>query len=312
MKSTNEIKIVYMGTPYFAQAVLESLIDAKYNIIAVVTQPDKPVGRKLIMEKSPVKYTAEVHQIPVLQPIKIRTDYQEILALKPDIIITCAYGQIIPEIILNSFLCINIHASLLPKLRGGAPMHRAIMNGLDKTGITIMRMAKKMDDGDMIAQAEVAITLDDTVGSLQTKLIISASKLIKEYLPLILAGEVVYIPQDEHLVTFGYNITKEEEFVSFKDPYLVVYNHIRALIPWPVGYGTVDGVKIKLHKAHLSDEITDLDSGYIIGLKDNALAVAVENRVLLIDELQIEGRNKINAKDFVNGSGKKLINKLFM
>ena len=312
MKSTNEIKIVYMGTPYFAQVVLESLIDAKYDIIAVVTQPDKPVGRKMLLEKSPVKATAEEHQIPVLQPLKIKEDYQAILALKPDIIITCAYGQIIPGIILNTFLCINIHASLLPKLRGGAPMHRAIMNGLDKTGITIMRMAKKMDDGDMIVQAEVAITTEDTVGSLQTKLIASACELIKTYIPLIVADKVTYIPQDERIVTFGYNITKEEEFISFKDSYMTVYNHIRALIPWPIGYGIVEGVKIKLHKVHLSDELTDFDRGHIIGLKDKALAVAVENRVLLIDELQIEGRNKINAKDFVNGSGKKLINKSFM
>lgn len=311
MKSTNEIKIVYMGTPYFAQEVLETLIREKYDIIAVVTQPDKPVGRKLIMEKSPVKLIAEKHQIPVIQPIKIRTDYQEILALKPDIIITCAYGQIIPEILLNTFLCVNIHASLLPKLRGGAPMHRAIMNGLDKTGITIQRMAKKMDAGDMIAQNEVVITADDTVGTLQAKLIISACNLIKEYLPLILDKKVVYISQDESLVTFGYNINKEEEFISFKDHYAVVYDHIRSLIPWPVGYGIVDGVKIKLHRVHISQETSDLADGYIIGLIDNALAVVVENRLLLIDELQLEGRNKITAKDFVNGNGKKMIDKLF-
>jgi len=300
-----------MGTPYFAQEVLETLIREKYDIIAVVTQPDKPVGRKLIMEKSPVKLIAEKHQIPVIQPIKIRTDYQEILALKPDIIITCAYGQIIPEILLNTFLCVNIHASLLPKLRGGAPMHRAIMNGLDKTGITIQRMAKKMDAGDMIAQNEVVITADDTVGTLQAKLIISACNLIKEYLPLILDKKVVYISQDESLVTFGYNINKEEEFISFKDHYAVVYDHIRSLIPWPVGYGIVDGVKIKLHRVHISQETSDLADGYIIGLIDNALAVVVENRLLLIDELQLEGRNKITAKDFVNGNGKKMIDKLF-
>ena len=166
-----DIKIVFMGTPDFAVPIFKALAD-NYNVVAVVTQPDKRIGRKQILTPTPVKKVSALYNIPVLQPIKIKEAYQEVLKYKPDIIITCAYGQIIPKELLDypKYKCINVHASLLPKLRGGAPIHHAIMDGYDKTGITIMYMDIKMDAGDIISQSETTITKDDTLASLHDRL----------------------------------------------------------------------------------------------------------------------------------------------
>ncbi len=305
-------KIVFMGTPYFAKNLLASLITDQYHIIAVVTQPDKPVGRKRIYEKPPVKLLAEENRIPVYQPLKIKEEYQFMIELNPDLIITCAYGQLIPKAILDNFLCINVHASLLPKLRGGAPMHRAIMNGEQETGITLMKMAQKMDAGDIIVQEKVMIENTDTVGSLQEKLIICAIKMMKEYLPLILDDKVVYTTQEHEKATFGYNINKEEEYVSFDQAYQVVYDHIRALIPWPIAYGVIEGIKIRFHSVISTDIKTNEANGTLMGLHEDNLAIAVDHRLLLIKDLQVEGRNVMSAKDFMNGKGKSLIHKQFM
>ncbi|MEA5026548.1 MAG: methionyl-tRNA formyltransferase [Erysipelotrichaceae bacterium] len=300
-----------MGTPYFAQVVLRSLINEGYKIIAVVTQPDKPVGRKHQLEQSPVKELARQSQLPVFQPLKIREDYQFIIDINPDLIITCAYGQIIPSVIISNYLCINIHASLLPELRGGAPMHRAIMNGRQQTGITLMKMAKKMDDGDIIIQESVDITLEDTVSSLQEKLIDCACRMLEKNLPLIVEDRIPSHPQDHSLATFGYNISKDDEFISFQRPYMTVYNHIRALISWPIGYGIIKDQKIKLHGVCYSDLPTDEPDGTLIGLVDNQIQIAVEHRIIGITQLQVEGRNIVSATDFMNGLGKQLINQRF-
>lgn len=305
-------KIVFMGTPYFARNLLASLITDQYHISAVVTQPDKPVGRKRVYEKPPVKLLAEENDVPVYQPLKIKEDYQFMIDLNPDLIITCAYGQLIPKEILDNFLCINVHASLLPKLRGGAPMHRAIMNGDQETGITLMKMAQKMDAGDIIVQEKVVVENTDTVGSLQEKLIICAIKMMKEYLPLILDDKVVYTTQEHEKATFGYNINKEEEYVSFDQAYQVVYDHIRALIPWPIAYGVIDGIKIRFHSVRSTVIKTNEANGTLIGLYEDNLAIAVDHRLLLIKDLQVEGRNVMSAKDFMNGKGKSLIHKQFM
>ncbi|MDD3923743.1 MAG: methionyl-tRNA formyltransferase [Erysipelotrichaceae bacterium] len=305
-------KIIYMGTPYFAKEVLKSIIDAGYQINAVITQPDKPVGRKRIFEKTPVRIMAEEHQIPVYQPLNIRTDHDYIFEINPDLIITCAYGQMIPKSIIDRFLCVNIHASLLPKLRGGAPIHRAIMNGEKETGITLMKMALKMDAGDTFHQKRISIDQYDTLGTLKDKLIALAQEMIVDQLPMILNNEIVFVPQNETDATFGYNISKEEEFVSFERPYQTVYDHIRALIPSPISYGIVDNVKIRFHNVLASDMQTDEENGSIVGLYQDHLAIALDKRLLLINKLQVEGRKIINAKDFYNGMGKNLIGKKFM
>ena len=211
-----QVKVVFMGTPDFSVPVLEGLIE-NYQVIGVVTQPDRKVGRRQEVVFSPVKEVALKHNIPVFQPEKIRSDYTDILALEPDIIITCAYGQIIPKEILEypKYGCINVHASLLPKLRGGAPIHHAIIDGYDKTGITIMYMDEAMDSGDIISQRETKILDTDTVESLHDRLSRLGRELLMDTLPSILDGSAKRIKQDLASVTYAYNIQREEEYLYF-------------------------------------------------------------------------------------------------
>ena len=201
-----QVKVVFMGTPDFSVPVLEGLIE-NYQVIGIVTQPDRKVGRRQEVVFSPVKEVALKHNIPVFQPEKIRSDYTDILALEPDIIITCAYGQIIPKEILEypKYGCINVHASLLPKLRGGAPIHHAIIDGYDKTGITIMYMDEAMDSGDIISQRETKILDLDTVESLHDRLSSLGRELLLDTLPSILDGSAKRVKQDADSVTYAYN-----------------------------------------------------------------------------------------------------------
>ena len=208
-------KVVFMGTPEFSLNVLESLIE-NCNVIGVVTQPDKEVGRKKVLTMSPVKELALKHNIKVLQPKKLKNEYQDIIDLNPDVIITCAYGQILPYELLSypKYKTINVHASLLPKLRGGAPIQRAIMDGYKKTGVTIMRTEVGMDDGDMISSYEIEIKDDDTYETLSSKLSIVGKELLIKTLPSIFDGTCKYIKQNEDEVTFAKIIKKEDEYLS--------------------------------------------------------------------------------------------------
>ena len=220
--------IIFMGTPEFSVPVLEGLID-NYKVRAIVTQPDKPVGRGGEVRYSPIKEVALKNNILCLQPNKIGDILQEINQLEPDLIITCAYGQILPLelLIIPKLGCINVHASLLPKLRGGAPIHRAIIDGYSKTGITIMYMAEGMDNGDIISQREVLIDEKDTASSLHDKLKVVGKDLLLETLPSILSGTNKRIKQDEALVTYGFNISKDDEKIDFKMTPKKVYDKVR-------------------------------------------------------------------------------------
>ena len=206
-----DLRVIFMGTPEFSLNVLKMLIE-NTNVIAVVTQPDKIVGRNREKSFTPIKKLAIDNNIPVFQPEKIRKEYDEIIKLKPDLIVTCAYGQIIPEIILNlpRLGCINVHASLLPKLRGGSPLHHAIIDGYDKTGVTIMYMDKGMDTGDIITQSEIDILKTDTVGTIHDKLSILGSELLLKTLPSIIVGNNPRIKQDDTMATYCHNITHSE------------------------------------------------------------------------------------------------------
>ena len=234
-------KVVFMGTPEFSIPVLEMLIK-ETNVILVVTQPDAYSGRGHNLKPSPVKEVALKNNIEVFQPTKIREDYNRILEVNPDIIITCAYGQIIPGILLNTpkYKAINVHASLLPKLRGGSPLHRCLINGYTETGITIMYMAEGMDDGDIIKQEKITISDSDNVGTIHDKLSEMGSKLLLETLPSIFDGTNERIHQDESEVTFAYNIKKEEEKVDFNKTAREVFNQIRGLYPFPVAYTVIN------------------------------------------------------------------------
>ena len=308
-------RIVFMGTASFSLEVLKMLIAEKYNIVGVVTQPDRFVGRKKVLTMPDVKVEALKYDIPVIQPAKIKEDYQGVVDLNPDLIVTCAYGQIVPEIILNApkYGCVNVHASLLPRLRGGAPIHKSIMYGEEKTGITLMYMAKKMDAGDMLAKRETKILDEDTVGSLHDRLMNLGSQIIIEELPRLLNGELKGEPQIESEATFAYNVSKEEEFVDFTKSHQEIYNHIRSLIPWPVSYGVVKGKKMKFWGVVKGENVVnnDIPSGTIVGFEDKGMKVKAGEGYLYISEMQLEGKSKMSAKDFFNGAGKGLVGEKF-
>lgn len=309
----NSERILFMGTPDFAVAILEKLIELDSNVVGVVTQPDKPVGRNQLVAPTPVKEIALKFGIPVLQPIKISMAKDDIIALDPECIITCAYGQFIPESILNipRLGAFNVHASLLPKYRGGAPIHQAVIDGNTVTGISIMRMVKKMDAGDVLSVVQIAIEDTDTMGYLHDKLKVAGAELLAQTLPQILSQTFTLTAQDESEVTFAYNITKEQEFVNFNRNVKVVYDHIRGLTPWPVAYGIIAGKKVKFWQVHMDQGQHLGQPSEVIGMIDHSLAIQAIDGIILCDVLQLEGKGKIQATDFFNGMGKSWIGKVF-
>lgn len=297
-----DLKVIFMGTPDFCVPILKALSE-KCNVIAVVTQPDKEVGRKKEISYSPIKKTAIDLGIKVLQPIKIKEEYKEIVNLDPDIIITCAYGQIVPEVILNKpkYGCINVHASLLPKLRGGAPIHKAIIYGYDVTGITIMYMDKGMDTGDMISKKEVKIEDNDTAETLHDKLQKISVTLLLETLPKIISGTNKREKQDDNRATYAYNISRQEEHVDFNRTSREVFNQIRGLNSWPGAYAVLDDKNIKLWLSKISENHYDAKPGTIVNLDKNGMEIVTKDGSVLITELQLPGKRKTNIKDFING-----------
>ena len=307
------IKVVYMGTPLFSVNPLKGLIE-NYDVIAVVTQPDKEKGRGKNVSKSEVKKLCEEHGIRVIQPVKIREEYQEILDLKPDIIVTCAYGQIIPLEILNApvYGCINVHASLLPKYRGGAPIHRAIMNGDSKTGITIMYMDKGMDSGDIIKQSIVDIDFDMNTTSLEEVLSKEGERLLLDTLPSIIDRTCERIKQNESDVTFAKIIKKEDEQLDFDDTTVNVYNKIRGLSYVPGAYTMFDSKIFKIYKARISSYVGRESAGTITNIYKDGIGVKTKDGEIVLLEVKPEGKKMMDAKSFINGFGKdNLIGKKF-
>ena len=306
-------KIVFMGTPDFSVPVLKGLIE-NYNVVGVVTQPDKEVGRKKELTFSPIKKVAVENNIKVIQPIKIRNEYQEVLDLEPDIIVTCAYGQIIPKEILDypKYGCINVHASLLPKYRGGAPIHRAILNGETKTGITIMYMDVGMDTGDIISVKETPITENMTVGELHDTLSAMGRELLLETLPSILEGTNKRIKQNDEEATFGYIIKREDEVVDFNNTTKNVHNKIRGLSPFPSSYAVLDGKIIKFYSSEIGNSNKNGNPGEIINIYKDSIGVKTTDGEVLIKEIKPEGKNKMPVSSYLNGIKKEeLIGKIF-
>lgn len=302
-----DIRIVFMGTPEFAVPVFIALAK-DYNVVAVVTQPDKKVGRKQILTPSPIKKASAEFNIPVLQPVRIKDEYEEVLKYKPDMIITCAYGQIIPKVLLDypKYKCINVHASLLPKLRGGAPIHHAIMDGYDKTGITIMYMDTKMDTGDIISESETDITKEDTLGSLHDRLSEMGKDLLLETLPDIISGNIHPVKQNEKEATYGYNITKEDEKIDFAKTNVEVDNKVRALNPTPGAYTTINGKRMKVYDVRLSDRYyANTEPGTIVGFEKDGIRVVAGNKEVILTDIAIEGKKRCLVKDYLNGIDKK-------
>lgn len=308
------MKILFMGTPDIAVSMLKQILTDGYDVIGVVTQPDKKAGRKQELKMSEVKQCALQHNISVYQPVRIKDDYKELMDLGADLIVTCAYGQFIPTALLEAptYGSINVHASLLPKLRGGAPIHKAIIYGEKETGMSIMRMVKAMDAGAVMAQCKVCIEENDTAGTLYNKLAEAGARLLSESIVKIKEGKAVFVEQDEAQASFAYTISKEEEFVSFNRDVCDVYNHIRGLIPFPVGHGIINKKKVKFHKVRKVEKPTTSKPGEVLGLLDGGFAIAAVNGYVLIDDIQMEGKTKTDAKSFFNGLGKQLVGQCFL
>jgi methionyl-tRNA formyltransferase len=297
------LKIVFMGTPSFSVPILEALIK-EYEVALVVTQPDKEVGRKKELTMSPVKECALKHNIPVFQPERIRADYQPIIDANPDLIVTAAFGQIIGTKVLNypKYRSINVHASLLPKYRGGAPIHYSVINGDKETGVTIMYMEKAMDAGDILSQKAIPILEEDTTGSMFEKLSIVGRDLLMETIPALIKGEITPIKQNPEEVTFAYNITKEEECLDLNKDARSLFNQIRGLLPAPVAYMVLKGDNIKVYNARVSETTHNKEVGTILGKTKKYFTVACGNGTALdIYELQVSGKKRVLASDFVNG-----------
>ena len=308
------MNIVYMGTPEFSVGPLRKLIK-EYNVSLVVTQPDRKVGRKQEIKFSPVKEFALENNIEVFQPEKIRKEYQYILDKKPDLIITCAYGQIIPKEILDypKYKCINIHASLLPKYRGGAPIHHAIINGDEYTGITIMYMDEAMDSGDILYQEKIKIEENDNVGTMFNKLSDLGSKMIIDFLPKFLNGEITPIKQNVDEVTYAYNISKEDEKIDFNNNSKDIFNKIRGLNPFPVSYTLLDDKRVKLYASRIGSSNKNGEIGEIIHIYEDGIGIKTKDGEIIITELQFEGKKKTLAKEYINGLQNKedLLGKIF-
>ncbi len=309
-----DLRIVFLGTPNFARGILESLILNHYNVVGVISQPDKPVGRKHEIKPTPVKELALENNIPVFQPIKLREESHVVIDLQPDLIVTCAYGQIVPDDILQTpkYGCLNIHPSLLPKYRGGAPIQRAIWNGDTETGVCLMEMVKKMDAGRVFARVVHPIHPDITSSELFDELEQVSRKLLIDNLPLYLEGKLEGIKQDEDKVVIARNIAKEEEQVHFsKENVHEVYNHIRALIDAPIAYGMIEGKRMKFYEARMEEKEVNTPSGTIVAFEEGAMIVSCTGGLLKVYELQLEGKSKMKAKDFANGAGRQLVGKRF-
>lgn len=304
--------VIFMGTPNFSVVVLEGLLKAGYDVKAVVTQPDKPVGRKRRLTPSPVKTYAQAHDLLVLQPEKLSksVEAEQIKTIAPDFIITAAFGQFLPSSVLAAakIAAVNVHGSLLPKYRGGAPIQMSIMNGETETGITIMYMAKKMDAGDILAQQTVAIAEDETSGSLFEKLSYVGRDLLLETLPKIKAQTITPIPQAPEAATFAYNLTPEQEKLDFTDSAAKLDQQIRALNPDPVAYTyfQTQRVKIWLAKPVTVSETAAPGTIVVRTKKQLVLATGDPKQGLAILELQPAGKSKMPVVSFLNGVGQHL------
>lgn len=301
-------KLIFMGTPPFAATVLEGLLaDERYQVMAVVTQPDRAVGRKKEIRMTPVKEVALANDLPVYQPEKLSgsEEMARLMALGADGIVTAAFGQFLPTTLLDSVdFAVNVHASLLPKYRGGAPIHYALINGDERAGVTIMEMVKEMDAGDMIKQASLPIEEEDNVGTLFEKLAILGRDLLLETLPDYLAGALTPVAQDPEAVSFSPNITPEQERLEWDKSARDLFNQIRGMYPWPVAHTLLNGQRFKIYQAKEVDG--QGQPGEIIEKTKKTLVVATGQGALSLTVVQPAGKPKMPIVDFLNGVGQKL------
>ena len=307
-----DLNLLFMGTPEISAYVFEQMILAGYHFVGLVAQPDHPVGRKGIIEKVPTKVIAEKYNIPVFQPIKIRKDFSFMDNLKVDLVITLAYGQIVPQGFLDipRFGCLNLHGSLLPKLRGASPVQTALINNEKVTGVTLMEMVAAMDAGRMYGKKEVVIEEEDNATSLFKKISEAAKDLVLELLPKYVDGELEGIPQNEEEVTFCSLIKPEQEKLDLSKDILEVYGYIRGLSDEPGAYLYLDNQKLKIFKAKIANDLVTAEVGTIVQADKRGLLLQCQNGQLAILELQKEGKKRMDYKAFINGNQNLLGTKL--
>ena len=301
----NNLKIVFMGTPDFAVPCLKTL-NENYEVIAVITQPDRPKGRGQKLTPSPIKEYALEHNLTVLQPEKIKTSETEeqLKKLAPDLIVVVAFGQILSKAILDipQLGCINVHASLLPKYRGAAPIHWSIINGETKTGITTMYMDVGLDTGDMILKEEVSISAKMNTGELHDTLMNIGAKTLLQTIKQITEGSVVRNKQNDAKASYAPLLTKELERINWLLPAQEIYNLVRGLNPWPVAFSIFKGKKLKIWQTKVIDNVTIGEIGTVLSLTETGFTVQTGKGILEILELQPESKRKMTAKDFVCGN----------
>ena len=301
--------IIFMGTPDFSATVLKGLLESKqYEILAVVTQPDRAVGRKKEIRMTPVKELALDYGLPIYQPEKLSksAELDSLMNLNADGIVTAAFGQFLPSKLLDSVnFAVNVHASLLPKYRGGAPIHYAIINGDKEAGVTIMEMVKEMDAGDMIARRAIPIEETDNVGTMFEKLALVGRDLLLDTLPSYLAGDIKPIPQDVRQVSFSPNITPEEERIDWTKTNRQIFNQIRGMYPWPVAHTLLNGERFKIYEATPVEGAGQ--PGEILAIRKKELIVAAGEGALSLKTVQPAGKPKMTIVDFLNGLGRQLL-----
>lgn len=295
-----KIRTIFMGTPDFAINVFKELMNLS-EVVCVVTKPDALVGRKKVLTPSPIKKLALENNITVLTPEKLKSEYQSILDYEPDLIITCAYGKILPKEILNypKYGCINIHASILPKYRGSAPMQWAIMNGEDEVGVTLMYMDEGMDTGDIIDIEKINITLEDDIGTVHDKMSILGAKVLNKNFNNIINNDITRIKQNDKEATLAPMITREMENIDFSNTGENIINKIRAFSPWPLTRTMINEEEIKILKAHFREK-NNPEPGKLI-ITTNELGVECSNGVIYLDIIKPVGKKEMNIKSYLNG-----------
>lgn len=304
------MNIVFMGTPQFAVPSLEGLLREGYNVVGVVTQPDRPQGRKRILTPTPVKEAALKHGLPVLQPQRMRAPeaIEELAALQPDLIVTAAYGQILPKAVLElpKYGCLNVHGSLLPKYRGGAPIQRSIINGEKETGITLMYMAEGLDTGDMIAKSVVPIEDEDTAGTMFEKLSLAGAELLLKQLPLILDGRAERVPQNDEESTYAPNLSREDEKIDWSSTSRAVYDRVRGLVPYSGGYTLWNGEVFKVWAVAKPASGSGNPGGgqapgTVLSLSERGIEVKTGDGSVLLTRVQPAGKKAMEASEFIRG-----------
>lgn len=303
-------RVVFMGTPDFSVPVLEKLIE-NTNVVLVVTKKDSFVGRKKVLTESPVALCAHEHNIEVFKPNKLKDDYEYILNKKPDIIITCAYGNIVPKVVLDypEYGCINVHASLLPKYRGASPIISCLLNGEKETGVTLMYMDEGIDTGNMIMSRSIKIEEDDNSLSLSNKLSELGANLLIDTLPKIFEGENFDIPQDNEEATYYGLIKREDEHIDFSDTIKNIKNKVRAFAPNPYAFIMIDGIEYKISEVNV-EKCETIDTSIIKSVTKNSIDVSASDGIVHITRIKPFGKKEMSVKEYFNGFDKnKLINK---